>query len=130
GLDHFVLVVGHGQKGLLVNTTWGNRAWVGDGERGLSFRNAIYGIRFRGLRLGKGARPARIAVLGEHADTVSVRVSCAGLEDGKEYRLERRERVGDARPAWSETIVAASGRVERDLGLDPDVPAQFQCLPP
>ncbi len=30
GLDHFVLVVGHGDQGLLVNTTWGDRRWVRD----------------------------------------------------------------------------------------------------
>jgi len=50
GLDHFVLVVGHGRKGLLVNTTWGYRAWVAeDGASGLSLKNAFYGYRLDGL---------------------------------------------------------------------------------
>ncbi|MBX3228661.1 MAG: hypothetical protein KIT84_08415 [Labilithrix sp.] len=50
GLDHFVLVVGHGKKGLLVNTTWGYRAWVAeDGASGLSLEGAFYGYRLDGL---------------------------------------------------------------------------------
>lgn len=53
GLDHFVLVVGHGKRGLLVNTTWGYRAWVAeDGASGLSFKGAFYGLRLDGLRPG------------------------------------------------------------------------------
>jgi hypothetical protein len=51
GLDHFVLVVGHGRRGLLVNTTWGYRAWVSDdGASGLSFKGAFYGLRLDGVR--------------------------------------------------------------------------------
>jgi hypothetical protein len=51
GLDHFVLAVGHGKRGLLVNTTWGYRAWVAeDGASGLSFKDAFYGLRLDGLR--------------------------------------------------------------------------------
>jgi hypothetical protein len=130
GLDHFVLVVGHGAKGLLVNTTWGSRAWVGDDEKGLSFKNAVYGIRLRGLRLAKGAHPARIAVLGEGAATVAVQVTCPGLESGKPYRLERRRHAGDARPEWAETLVAASGQVTRRIDLPAGVPAQLQCVSP
>ena len=129
-LDHFVLVVGHGEKGLLVNTTWGSRAWVADGEEGLSFKDAVYGIRLRGLRLARNARPARLAVLEEDPDTVSVRASCVGLESGKSYRLERRRHVSDAKPGWSRTLVAESGRVEDVLTLEADVPAQLQCVSP
>lgn len=53
GLDHFVLVVGYGKRGLLVNTTWGYRAWVAeDGTSGLSFKGAFYGFRLDGLLPG------------------------------------------------------------------------------
>ncbi len=128
-LDHFVLVVGHGAKGLLVNTTWGRRAWVADGDEGLSFKNAVYGIRLRGLQLVAKARPARITVLGEGPATVSVRVSCSGLESGAAYQMERRSNVRDAESAWSKTLIAVSGRVEEALSLDAGVPAQFQCVP-
>jgi hypothetical protein len=129
-LDHFVLVVGHGAKGLLVNTTWGSRAWVADAEKGLSFKKAVYGIRLRGLRLAGKARPARLAVLREGAATVSLRVSCTGLESGRSYRMERRRHVSDAKPRWSKTLVAASGRVEEQVDVEADVPAQFQCVSP
>ena len=59
GLDHFVLIVGHGKKGLLVNTTWGYRAWVAeDGASGLSFKGAFYGLRLDGLRPGVAPKGA------------------------------------------------------------------------
>ncbi len=50
GLDHFVLVVGYGPKGLLVNTTWGRQEWVDDKiATGISFKGAFYAIRIRGV---------------------------------------------------------------------------------
>jgi hypothetical protein len=50
GLDHFVLVVGYGPKGLLVNTTWGRREWVRDTTTpGLSFKSVSYAIRLDGV---------------------------------------------------------------------------------
>lgn len=78
GLDHFVLVIGHGRRGLLVNTTWGKREWVGDTSTpGLSFKNAFYGIRITGVTLPAGARAARVAVLEESSASVKLRVTCA-----------------------------------------------------
>ena len=89
GLDHFVLVVGHGARGLLVNTTWGTRAWVADTTTpGLSFKNAVYAIRLDGLRLPAGAHPARLAVLEESAASVRLRVACEGLADGNRVDAE------------------------------------------
>lgn len=59
GLDHFVLVVGHGKRGLLVNTTWGYRVWVAeDGASGLSLEGAFYGLRLDGLRPGVAPKGA------------------------------------------------------------------------
>ena len=79
GLDHFVLVVGHGPKGLLVNTTWGSRTWVADTTTpGLSFKNAFYAIRLSGRTLPPDAHPARLAVLDEGEAKVKLRVTCAG----------------------------------------------------
>jgi hypothetical protein len=102
---------------------------VADGQEGLSFKGAVYGIRLRGLRLPAKARPARIRVLVEGPTSVSVRASCVGLESGKPYRMERRRHGWDAKPGWSTTLVAAAGRVEQDLTLAADVPAQLACVP-
>lgn len=88
GLDHFVTVVGYGEKGLLVNTTWGSRQWVDDkATTGLSFANAFYAIRFDGLKLPAGRTPARVTVLEETTDKVKLRVAC---------KTETREVVADA----------------------------------
>lgn len=77
GLDHFVTVVGYGERGLLVNTTWGTRQWVDKATTGLSFANAFYAIRFDGLSLAAGRTTARLTVLEESADKVKLRVTCA-----------------------------------------------------
>lgn len=77
GLDHFVTVVGYGDKGLLVNTTWGSRQWVDDqATTGLSFSNAFYAIRFDGSKLAPGRSAARLTVLEETRATVKLRVIC------------------------------------------------------
>ena len=82
GLDHFVLAVGHGTKGLLVNTTWGSRRWVADTTTpGLSLRDAFYGIRILGFALAPNERAARLTVLEEGAAIVKLRVTCAGQPD-------------------------------------------------
>jgi hypothetical protein len=128
GLDHFVLVVGHGKKGLLVNTTWGSREWVADGTNGLSFRNAFYGIRLRGVQLPKNAIAARLAVIDEDMTSVKLRISCRGLQQGASYRFERRKGRWDAKPSWSETFTAASDRLEKDLIQAANEPARFQCV--
>jgi len=80
GLDHFVLVVGYGERGLLVNTTWGRREWVGDTTSpGLSFKDAFYANRLRGWSASAGA--ARITRADESGATVTLRVACAGAPD-------------------------------------------------
>ena len=77
GLDHFVTVIGYGEKGLLVNTTWGSRQWVDDkATTGLSFTNAFYAIRFDGLKLTAGRTAARLTVLEETTEKVKLRISC------------------------------------------------------
>lgn len=130
GLDHFVLVVGHGEAGLLVNTTWGSRRWVGDTTTpGLSLRNAFYAIRLHGVALPPKAVGARLTVLEEDASVVKVRVACTGLEAGHSYRLERRAVRTDDQPAWSEQLEASSDRIARELTLDANRPARFQCTP-
>lgn len=73
GLDHFVLVVGYGVQGFLVNTTWGHQQWASEhSKKGISFGKAFYGIRLR-------ARPnaARLRVLREDKTTVTLSVECA-----------------------------------------------------
>ncbi|MDB4938740.1 MAG: hypothetical protein JWP87_5712 [Labilithrix sp.] len=131
GLDHFVLVVGHGAQGLLVNTTWGHRRWVADTTTpGLSFKNAFYAIRLTGIALAPNARAARLALLEEKEATVKLRVTCSGLTAGKAYRLERRERRTDEKPTWSEELRAERDRIEKVLTVDADRPARFQCVAP
>jgi hypothetical protein len=130
GLDHFVLVVGYGASGLLVNTTWGTRQWVADTSTpGLSFKNALYAIRLRGRRLPKDAQPARLAVLEEKSAVVSLRAECSGLRSGTSYRVERRSNPVDPVPTWSEDVTASSARIEMDLTVDADGPAGFDCVP-
>lgn len=130
GLDHFVLVVGHGPKGLLVNTTWGTRQWVSDTTTsGLSLRNAFYGIRLGGLALPAGATPARLTLLDESPELVKLRVSCTPARAGARYRVERRSIRGNADPTWSEEVTADGGRIERELTVAAVEPARFDCMP-
>jgi hypothetical protein len=130
GLDHFVLVVGHGPKGLLVNTTWGYRAWVGDtATEGLSFRNVAYGIRLRGLAPPAHAKPARLAVLQEEAGSVRLRVTCQGLTSGAPYSVERTRSASDQQPLWSETAIALGGRIEQELSVQAEGASRFYCVP-
>jgi hypothetical protein len=113
GLDHFVLVVGYGEKGLLVNTTWGHRTWVaGKTAKGLSFENAFYGIRLRGLALPATARPARLELLEESATTVKLRAICP--PDHRPMRMR-----GNAVDALDESEVT----------IDAAKPSQFRCAP-
>ncbi|HSO32382.1 MAG TPA: hypothetical protein VLT33_07700 [Labilithrix sp.] len=108
GLDHFVLVVGHGDEGLLVNTTWGSRRWVADTTtEGLSFRHAFYAIRLLGVTLPTKTQVARLAVLDESASQVKLRVTCAS---GVSYSVDR--------------------RVEPVVTVDARQPARFYCKEP
>ncbi len=130
GLDHFVLVVGYGKKGLLVNTTWGGRRWVADTTTaGLSLKNAFYAIRVRGLAQPKNAIAARLAVIEEGMSTLKLAVSCEGLVPGTSYRLERRSGVWDTKPSWSESVNATSARLEREVTIEAEKPARFRCVP-
>ena len=108
GLDHFVLVVGHGDEGLLVNTTWGSRRWVADTTSdGLSFRNAFFGIRLLALALPAKGRQARLTVVEESPTLVKLRIACAG---GVAFLQER--------------------RVEPEIAVDARQPARFYCKEP
>ncbi len=126
-LDHFVTVIGYGERGLLVNTTWGTREWVADGGDGLSFHRAAWGLRLRGVKLPEHAVAARLAVLEETADEVKLRATCRGLADGARYRLERRKRAADS-PEWSEELVADAGSVADEVTIAANHPARFDCL--
>jgi hypothetical protein len=122
GLDHFVLVVGHGEKGFLVNTTWGRREWIAKGAtEGLAFGSANYALRMRGMHLPSGATPARAALLEELVDTVKLHVACTHTVPGVAYRMERRaQRTSPA--IWSEDVT------EKDLEVDADAISRFQCI--
>lgn len=124
GLDHFVLTVGHGDSGLLVNTTWGNRQWVSDtATKGLSFRNVSYGIRLTGVRSRPNARAARLTVISETATSVRLRVECPSMPAGARGRVERRSLPSDKEPSWSSE---GTGPVE--VTIEADRPARFQCV--
>jgi len=89
GLDHFVLVVGYGERGLLVNTTWGHREWVSDTTTpGLSFKNAFYAIRLDGVR----EAGARLTVLSESDGKVKLRVTCGDREREETIDAEKAAR--------------------------------------
>jgi hypothetical protein len=129
GLDHFVLVVGYGDKGLLVNTTWGHRLWVADTTTpGLSFKNAFYAIRLSGVSVAGGGRAARLTLLDERATSVKLRVTCAGLTAGSTVRLERRHARVDDKPVWAEDVTVAQGSVAKELTVEADQVARFQCV--
>jgi len=85
GLDHFVLVVGEGEPGLLVDTTWGTRIWSNEeSRRGISFIHAGYGLRLEGL--AGAVLPARVVVLQEDDARVTLRVVCVGTGTTVERR--------------------------------------------
>lgn len=130
GLDHFVLVVGYDADRLLVNTTWGHRAWVSDTTTpGLSFANAGYALRLSGVTIGAGARAATLVVLDEDDTTVKVRITCTGVVKGQNYVMERRVNRADAKPTWTEDVTAIGERIERELVVEAGRPSRFQCVP-
>ncbi|MBS2019044.1 MAG: hypothetical protein JST00_39620 [Deltaproteobacteria bacterium] len=133
GLDHFVLVVGHGSDGLLVNTTWGHRAWVGDTTTpGLSFRNAFYGLRLDGLVAPAGgsasARPARITLLAEGDATMRTSVSCEGLRAGSRGRIEQRSWPSPSLESSLEVTADATGHAAAEVLVASSRFARFQCV--
>lgn len=133
GLDHFVLVVGHGARGLLVNTTWGHRAWVnGDGDattKGLSFKNAMYALRLDGLVLAPEAKPARITLLAEGDTTMKMSVTCGGFSPATLVRIEQRASLSQPKAVSTvEATADAGGRVAAELEVDSARSARFQCV--
>lgn len=87
GLDHFVLVVGYGDEGLLVNTTWGRREWIGKGaKKGISLDSTGWAARVQGATVPTGMVPARLVPTGESGDEVTLRATCpAGFHvEGRE----------------------------------------------
>jgi hypothetical protein len=120
GLDHFVLAVGYGERGLLVNTTWGHREWVGDElAKGLSFHHAVYGIRILGRKLPTSrATAARLTFLGERegdagAAHTTLRVSC----------------TGDASAPVREIGSTIERLREPEISVPSDAVARFHCAP-
>jgi hypothetical protein len=123
GLDHFVLVVGHGERGLLADTTWGTRAWVGDTTTpGLSFKDPSYAIRIRGVWTPARAVPARLAVIEESGAKLVVRADCTRGAAGTAYRVEVRRSPDDREPFRTGDMAPF------ELALDPDKPARFHCV--
>ena len=124
GLDHFVLAVGYGPEGVLVNTTWGRREWIGrvdkkmeaaakaQGTQRISLENAGYGIRFDGPTLPAGISRARLTLLEESPSTVKLRVSCGARE-----RVERIDVATE--------IPSKAG--EADVSVEADRVARFGC---
>lgn len=129
GLDHFVLAVGHGPKGLLVNTTWGSQKWIdAAATTGISLERAFYGIRMTGLALPARATAARLTVLDENTATVKVRVSCTGVKPGASYRVEQRSMSGEGKPSGSEIATARGESIEMEVTLRAAQTARFLCM--
>lgn len=124
GLDHFVLVVGEGEPGLLVDTTWGTREWSNEKKRqGISFERAGYGLRLEGLvplepptGLG-GTVPARVAVVHEDAREVALRVTCVGSLHAAyvEQRSAPLDARAESRPMPLSGSLDVQGSAERAL---------------
>lgn len=128
GLDHFVLVVGHGDQGLLVNTTWNRQLWANaKTTEGISFQNAFFAIRLRDISAPDGSTRARLTVIDESSERVSLRVECSGLVPGARVRVERRAAArGDM--VWSEHAIGEGGSAEWRVVVEGDELARFRCV--
>ncbi len=131
GLDHFVLVVGHGEQGLLVNTTWGRREWVTDATpTGISFKNAGYAIRFDGLVLPARTKDARLMLLQEGETSMKMSVSCSGFAAAERVRIEQHADRGFTKALQSVDVAAdPKGRVAAEMTVDAARFARFLCRP-
>ncbi len=130
GLDHFVLAIGYGEKGLLVNTTWEKRAWVADTTTpGLSFKNAFYAIRVRGVEVPKGSTAAVLRIVEQGASALRLEVTCLGAETSATLRLERRRKLSEAKPQWSIDLPAKKGEVRALVEAPVSELARFSCKP-
>ncbi len=138
GLDHFVLAVGLGARGLLVNTTWGRSQWLSaeqmaHGKRGLSFRNRYdryFGLRLQGLRSHpRGEPPVGLRVTREDRARVTLLAQCTGLTRGGVYVLEQRGHRRDRRPVRSVRFTAAGTAHTRHVTVRRDRAAWFRCRP-
>jgi len=112
GLDHFVLVVGEGRDGLLVDTTWGTREETNAARtRGISLAGAGYGLRLDGVDTPAGTTAAHLAIVAEGHDEVTLRVACPGAAT-----IEQRRSPSLSGPIVSVPAPFGSGevRVPRD----------------
>jgi hypothetical protein len=129
-LDHFVLAVGYGPKGLLVNTTWDEQQWVADGaKKGISLDRAFYALRIRGVAGPKAhaSTPARATVASEGDALVQLLVSCPAMaKEGA--TLERRDVPTSDAAAESWPLTAKSP--SRSLALPRAKAAWFRCAAP
>lgn len=127
GLDHFVLVIGYGNKGLWVNTTWGTRAWVSDStDPGLSFAHAFYAIRMRRLLRPETTLAARLSVLEENENALNLRVECVDAAEDAPLRIERRRGVWQGKPDWQMEIEGG----DVDVSVDASSSSRFRCAQP
>lgn len=127
GLDHFVLAVGHGPKGILVNTTWNEQRWVSAGvKKGLSFERAFFALRVRGVAGPKGASstPARVAVSSEGDAVVQLVVSCPAMgPDGATLELRDAATADAPTERWPLTAKSPT----RSASLPRAKAAWFRC---
>lgn len=121
GLDHFVLVVGHGPDGYLVDTTWNDQRWIAPStKKGISFAGAFYGLRIRGLSRPEHRRPALLTVQSETKTHVVLALRCAIPKSTFERRATP---LGKALESWP----AASVQV---VTLPAASAAHFSCVVP
>lgn len=121
GLDHFVLVTGYGPKGLLVNTTWGRGEWASDATtKGISFVNAFYALRLRGIAPVSGTWMAQASVLAESPTEVTLQVRC-GVPGA---HLERRPGP-NGKATSTDTLPIGVATVKLPAAQS----AYFRCLP-
>lgn len=128
GLDHFVLVVGHGARGLRINTTWNEQRWADDKvSEGISFKNAFYAIRLRGVDPAAGARAARLRVLEEGAEQVTVEVSCENVPADARVAIERWSHPSSRRLEVRE-VSAQGRRAKLSATIARGEVSRFQCV--
>ncbi len=122
GLDHFVLVVGHGPQGFLVNTTWSEQRWVTEAtSKGITLAGGFYGLRIKGVSRPAGRTPARATVIAETSKTVQLRLVCVGKETAT---LERRSTpTTDATESWPLSKESPS----KTVTIPADKAAWFSC---
>jgi hypothetical protein len=118
GLDHFVVLVGVGDPGIRVDTTWGTRVWVGSGaSRGISLDGAFFAVRLEGISALPEGEGAVLSIVSDDASLVVVRAVCPPSA--------ARVRVDDVVPARDVALVSREARVT----VKRDAFVRFRCLP-